>query len=186
VVELVIFDVDGTLVETYTLQPRPNVHSFFRLALEGGCPLRPKVAIATNQGGVGMRYWMETAGFGKPEHYPTEAEVARRMQRLVASLGGDGKVPVYLSFRYRTRSGRWTPIPAGTQDDPRWSAEWRKPLPGMLLQAMADAGSAPERTLFVGDRRDDQEAASAAGCAFAWAGDFFVQEWRECSQIARL
>lgn len=183
--DLIIFDVDGTLVETYTLKHLPNVADFFRLAL-GGCPERPRIALATNQGGVGMRYWMEAGGFGKPESYPTEEQVAARLNDLISSLGGDSSLPVYVSFRYRTREGRWTPIPPGRQADKRWSAEWRKPEPGMLLEAMADAGAAPERTLFVGDRREDLQAATAAGCAFAWANDFFAQKWEECSQLAHL
>lgn len=182
--ELVIFDVDGTLVETYGLRLLPNVESFFQLVLNGNCPHPPELAIATNQGGVGMRCWMERGGFGKPEKYPTEMEVSERLQTLVSLLGGGQKLRVYVSFGYRTRAGKWAPAPTGSEGDPRWSPEWRKPKPGMLLQAMADAGARPEQTLFIGDREDDRNAAAAAGCAFAWAGDFFARPWEDCSRLS--
>ncbi len=41
-----------------------------------------------------------------------------------------------------------------------------KPHPAMLLQAMADAGAAPETTMMIGDTSYDMEMAKAAG---AWA-----------------
>jgi D-glycero-D-manno-heptose 1,7-bisphosphate phosphatase len=71
-------------------------------------------------------------------------------------------------------------------ENPRWQTDWRKPLPGMLVEAMKDAGVAPEETLFVGDREEDRQAASAAGCAFRWAKDFFQDEWRDCRQLSKL
>ncbi len=55
-IKLVIFDVDGTLAEQFTLELLPGVEQFFQLLLQGGCSQAPKAAIATNQGGVGMRY----------------------------------------------------------------------------------------------------------------------------------
>lgn len=33
----------------------------------------------------------------------------------------------------------------------------------------------PEKCLMVGDRPEDEGAANAAGCSFAWANDFFAQ-----------
>lgn len=184
--DLLIFDVDGTLAETYTLNLRPHVRDFFRLLLRGGCVQPPRVAIATNQGGVGMRYWMETGGFGKPEKYPTQEQVERRLRALVAALGGDSSIPVYVAYGYRTRAGHLAPVPPEAQQDPHWSAGWRKPEPGMLLQAMADAGASPQETIYVGDSPEDQAAAQAAGCRFAWAADFFTQDWTSCEQIQEI
>ena len=185
-IELVIFDVDGTLAEAYTLNLLPRVKDFFQLVFQAGCPERPKVALATNQGGVGMRHWMEKGRFGKPEEYPTREDIEQRLKSLIAKLGGDRSIPVYVSYRYQTRQGKWAPIPHGEGENPRWQEKWRKPQPGMLLQAMEDAGVAPHRTLFVGDNRDDQEAAQAAGCDFQWASDFFALEWSDCDRLANL
>jgi HAD superfamily hydrolase (TIGR01662 family) len=185
-VDLIILDVDGTLAETYTLNLLPNVQNFFRLVFQSGCPERPKVAIATNQGGVGMRHWMETGGFGKPENFPTRQSVEERLKELVAALGGNASIPVYVSYRFRTKEGRWTPAPKAEAEDPRWQKEWRKPNPGMLLQAIKDAGTEPQRTLFVGDSPDDQDAARAAGCAFEWAAEFFARDWNGCESLAMI
>lgn len=185
-VSLVIFDLDGTLVESYTTNLLPGVKDFFRLVLQGRCPQPPSLAIATNQGGVGMRRWMEKAGFGEPEEYPTQAEVEQRLKSVVASLGDDQPLPFYVSYRYQTRQGRWSPLPEESRDDPRWQADWRKPQPGMLLQAMQDAGVIPQQTLYVGDSAADMQAAQAAGCAFQWAKDFFNRDWADCDHLAHL
>lgn len=181
--KLVIFDVDGTLAETYTLNLLPRVQDFFRLVFQAGCPNSPRVAIATNQGGVGMRYWMETGKFGDPEKYPTEQSVEQRLRDLVSALGGNQDLPVYVAYSYRSKEGDWAPVPPGKEELPRWSQAWRKPGPGMLLQAMQDAGAEPDETLFVGDSPDDQAAAQAAGCRFEWAGAFFSQAWEDCASF---
>ena len=41
--------------------------------------------------------------------------------------------------------------------------EWRKPKPGMILQAAADLGLDLSRSVLIGDRLSDIEAAAAAG-----------------------
>jgi phosphoglycolate phosphatase-like HAD superfamily hydrolase len=130
-----------------------------------------------------MRHWMEKADFGKPEEYPTQEDIEKRIQRLVAALGGDPSLPVYVSFSYQTRRGKWSPVPREERSNPRWDPRWRKPQPGMLLQAMADAGVEPHQTLFVGDSQEDQDAGNAAGCAFEWAGEFFGRQWKDCEQL---
>jgi HAD superfamily hydrolase (TIGR01662 family) len=185
-IKLIVFDVDGTLAKKFTLDLLPGVRQFFELLFKGGCPHAPKAAIATNQGGVGMRHWMEVGGFGKPKTFPTHQEIDERMQALVSKLGGESKMPVYASYRLLTKQGKWTPVPVEEQDNPRWRREWRKPLPGMLLQAMKEAGTSPHETLFVGDREDDRGAAQAAGCAFEWAEDFFGKPWHSCEELERL
>ena len=185
-IKLIIFDVDGTLAEQFTLDLLPGVKQFFELLSRGDCPHAPKAAIATNQGGVGMKYWMEKGGFGKPEKYPTPEEIDERMQELVKMLGGDSGLPVYVSYRFVTKQGKWVPLPPEQADNPRWQQDWRKPLPGMLLQAVQDAGVEPGETLFVGDREEDQAAAQAAGCVFVWAKDFFANPWNSCEQLEQL
>lgn len=49
----------------------------------------------------------------------------------------------------------------------------RKPKPDLLLSLMERNKAIPKDTLFVGDAETDRLAAIAAGCQFAWAGDFF-------------
>jgi HAD superfamily hydrolase (TIGR01662 family) len=183
--ELVIFDLDGTLVETYTANLLPGVKEFFNLIFHVHCPQRPKLAIATNQGGVGMRHWMVTGGFGKPEKYPTRGEIVTRIQKVLAQSGADGSLAVYASYRYQNRQGKWAPVPPQEAESQAWSENWRKPKPGMLLQAMADSGVDAATTLFVGDSLDDEAAAQAAGCAFIWAKDFFARSWADCHALQR-
>ena len=185
-IKLIIFDVDGTLAEQFSLELLPGVRLFFDLLFRNDCPDTPRAAIATNQGGVGMRYWMEKAGFGRPHEFPTDEEINERMKELVAKIGHGRIIPVYASYRFRTKQGKWAPVPPEEMGNPSWEQEWRKPLPGMLIQAMQDAGSAPDETLFVGDREDDRSAARAAGCTFEWARDFFARPWNSCEQLEQL
>ena len=51
--------------------------------------------------------------------------------------------------------------------------ECRKPKPGMLLEAMEDAGVSADETIFVGDFETDEQAAENAGVRFYWAEVFF-------------
>jgi D-glycero-D-manno-heptose 1,7-bisphosphate phosphatase len=152
-VDLVIFDADGTLCTTASGQ------TFRRGAADWKVlPRRPEVlqelatmgkgrALASNQGGV---------AFG---HLKDE-EISAELYRLGAALG---IVVVW-----------WCPhhpqgtVPGFTEDCPH-----RKPKPGMLTGIMEQQGASPERTLFVGDRPEDQQAAQAAGTRFAWAWEFF-------------
>lgn len=184
-IRLIIFDVDGTLAVKYTLNLLPGVAEFFELALDEDCAPGLRLAIATNQGGVGMRYWMETGNFGRPKRYPTLSQIERRMAGLMKKLGSE-HIPVYVSFRYQDKEGQWAPVPPGEEANPRWSATWRKPEPGMLLQAMLDAGVSAEETLFVGDSPDDHGAARAAGCLFIGAEAFFSRDWSNCETLVNL
>jgi HAD superfamily hydrolase (TIGR01662 family) len=183
---LIIFDVDGTLAKIYTLRVLPGVKEFFDLVYRCGCEPHLKIAIATNQGGVGLRYWMEQEDFGNPDKYPSEESIEERMRGLIDALGAEPELPVYVSYRYQNREGRWGPVPPERENAPRWDPSWRKPASGMLLQAMQDFGVSPEQTLFVGDSEDDQNAAQAAGCHFTWANEFFSREWSGCDDLNNL
>jgi phosphoglycolate phosphatase-like HAD superfamily hydrolase len=198
-IRLLIFDVDGTLAEKFRLRLLPGVAEFFRLLKDPGCDSVPRLAIATNQGGVGLRYWLENGKGGNPRGYPTVRSVEERMRRLVEQLGCPD-IAVYTSFRYQDRSGAWSPIPPGAESDPRWRRDWRKPAPGMLLAAMQaavvspasvdpnatvtpDGTIDPDATLFVGDSDDDRAAAQAAGVRFLPAAEFFSCQWQSCREI---
>ncbi len=171
---LVIFDADGTLADRDSGDIYPWVWRWFnrrfvRARVAAGVL---RFAIATNQGGVGLRYWMESGGWGNPAGLPTPQSAARRYYRLAHRLG----IPrerVYIAYRYRSRKGVWSPVPPNPAYPERWRADWRKPAPGMLIQAMTDAQVSPANTIFVGDREEDRLAAQAAGVRFHWARDFF-------------
>lgn len=163
--ELIIFDLDGTLVERDTDVLLPGVRAWFDIHRADY-----QFAIATNQGGVGLRYWLEQMGM-QANQYPNE--MAARTHVLLAQMAlRDVSFAVYIAFAYRSKkTQQWAPIPPGKEDDPEWSPGWRKPNPGMLLAAMA--GHDPVACLFVGDSDDDRLAAEAAGCPFQFADDFF-------------
>jgi HAD superfamily hydrolase (TIGR01662 family) len=165
--KLVVFDVDGTLAETYKTKLLPGVGGWFERR-----PAEPGVAIATNQGGVGLRYWMEHEGFGNPKAYPTRDRIIYRMRVLARLLRVPWKY-VYVAFAYRNKKGEAGPVPPEFAEDPYWRHDWRKPEAGMIRQAMADQGVTASETLMVGDREDDRGAAELAGVAFMWADVFF-------------
>lgn len=173
--DLYIFDVDGTLAERDSTDLLPGVAEWFATN-------RAAVVLATNQGGVGLRCWMEAKGFGNPERYPTEDEVRDRLARLAYKLG----IPlenVLKSFGYQSkRSGEYWPssgngeLPCFVTDIegellPWWSEQWRKPAPGMLLEAIERYGT--RNALMIGDSEEDRLAAKAAGIDFVWADEFF-------------
>lgn len=166
--KLIIFDVDGTLSEYKTGQILPNVRETL-----AALPTGIKFALASNQGGVGLNYWMRTDNFGNPDNYPTEWDVRAQIEKLLKELNLEANT--YLSFAYQSRqSGKWNPMPLASETDLEfWRHDWRKPEAGMLLRAMSDFEVSPDDTLMIGDWSEDEEAALKAGCAFQHADDFF-------------
>jgi D-glycero-D-manno-heptose 1,7-bisphosphate phosphatase len=162
--DLVLFDVDGTLVRTKSgaavrktpddWTPLPGrLQAFIDLHTAG-----KRAALVTNQGG---------AAFG----YFTPVEMHIQIRRLARFLGlGEG----------RTGEARWDACyicythPQGTVPALTCVDERRKPAPGMLYEAMRDTGITPPWTLMVGDRPEDEAAAHAAGCGFLWAAEYFA------------
>ena len=166
--KLILFEVEGTLVKPFTLDLLPGVASWFRYHDLLPC----KVGIATNQGGVAMRYYYLHTNQKKAAEYPTVEQVESRVYRLARSL--DIPIPnVYMSFAYRFADGRWVETPIAAVDDIRWAHGWRKPQPGMLQQALQDNGLLPDEALVVGVSESDQKAAIAAGIPFVPAEEFF-------------
>jgi len=165
-IRLVIFDIDGTLTEIKPeilarkprmvspdnfgeQQPKPGVvDRLAELQSEG-----VGIALATNRGGVA---W----GF-------TTLEKAEALAREAAELCGVPNARVYICpYHAKARGPRAVREYAADND-------CRKPNPGMLLEAMEDAGVSPAETLFVGDFETDQQAAENAGVRFSWAEEFF-------------
>lgn len=164
--DLYIFDVDGTIAERDTTDLLPGVAEWF-------AGNQTAVAFATNQGGVGLRYWMETARFGEPEKYPTAEVITARLESLAEKLQVKWE-NIYYSFAYQSKSSdNWSPVPAGITEamSPEWFPASRKPNPGMLLEAISD--NRAKSAVMVGDSEEDEAAARAAGIDFIHADDFF-------------
>ncbi len=153
-VKLYIFDADGTLRRTTVEgQPCPNKEGEWEL-LPG---VRERLAqiewgergahfgVASNQGGVGMRYMAyETA-------YKLLWEMAREALGREPAEGAIQMCP----------------------HAPFIGCPCRKPKPLMLVRLMRRYGLGPDETLFVGDIERDEEAARRAGVRFEWAHEFF-------------
>ena len=164
--KLAIFDIDGTLTEIKPevlarnpklvtpnnlgeQQPKPGVSE----KLMGLNLIGVKIALATNRGGVAWGY--------------TTLEEAEALAREAAELCGIPDVPVYVCpYHIKARGPR--KVAKYVIDHP-----CRKPRPGMLLEAMKDAGVSPSETIFVGDYETDEQAAENAGVSFFWAKEFF-------------
>jgi HAD superfamily hydrolase (TIGR01662 family) len=171
---LYVFDLDGTLAETWETELLPGV-------VERVDELGNDVdfAVATNQAGVA---WNALEG----EPYPRPAEIGNRLvavaERLpvlkealwLVSIGDEGvDLP---AERWRALAAgvtqASTPLWVRTSSDPAW----RKPRPGMLVEACRTFEVAPEEAVFVGDREGDAQAAAAAGMKFVYAERFFGRE----------
>jgi HAD superfamily hydrolase (TIGR01662 family) len=157
--ELIIFDADGTLIDRDTGEILPDVEAKL-LSIDV-----PDIAIATNQGGPACH----DAGWAGSSKYPTLEEVEQKYYKLANTLGAT----LYMSLLYTNMSKKLY-YPNGIKpDDPRANPEWRKPKPGMLLQAMTDHYAAREDTIFVGDSIDDKLASENAGIEFIHRDNFF-------------
>jgi HAD superfamily hydrolase (TIGR01662 family) len=174
--KLVIFDLDGTLVESWTGDILPGRMEMIKHLRRQGV----KIAVATNQGGVGLRYWMETEGWGEPTKYQNDLETILRLQDIQRLIGTD--IPMYTCFYYQTKTRKPGPIPLGNEHHRRWDPEYRKPRPGMLLEAMVHFSIRPDDTLMVGNGVEDARAAFNAGCDFMDI-DQFMREYQELGDL---
>ena len=172
--KLIVFDVDGTLAANNETELLPGVAAWREAHPDQA------ITLCSNQGGVGLRLWMEEGGFGDPQQYPTEASINARLRHIANLMDTD----YYVCFAYQSKkSGKWSPTPIGGEALIEWNPRYRKPAPGMLLRAMMDFGADPSDTLMVGDGDEDQQAAQAAGCRFTRADEFFGrvttgEDWR--------
>ena len=171
---LYIFDLDGTLAETWEAGLLPGVAE--RVAELGN---DVDFAVATNQAGVA---WNAV----EAEPYPRPAEIGNRLVAVaeallvlkealwLVSIGDEGvDLP---PERWRALAAGVTqaaaPLWVRTSSDPAW----RKPRPGMLLEARRTFDTESDETVFVGDREGDAQAAAAAGVRFVYADRFFGRE----------
>lgn len=166
--KLIIFDGDGTLWEFKTFEVLPGVRDWFDSNDEF------YLGLATNQGGVGMKHWMETGGFGEPEKYPSATDIYNGIDKVCHELGIDeNDLSIQICFRYLSTKGNWSPVPDGAENDERWNELLRKPNPQMLINLMEHYDVSPAETLMVGDRDEDELAAENADCDFIHADVFF-------------
>jgi len=165
-VKLAIFDIDGTLTEIKPevlarhldmvtpnhlgeQQPMPGVVERLAELRHTGV----KFALATNRGGVAWGY--------------NSLEESEEVAREAAELCGIPDTPIFLC-PYHAKARGPKAVAEYAADH-----ECRKPNPGMLFQAIEDAGVGPQETIYVGDMDTDEEAAENAGVMFYWAEDFF-------------
>ncbi len=170
--ELTIFDLDGSLAETWDTSLLPGV-------AERVAELDGDIAVVTNQAGVG---WNAVEG----DPYPRPAEVGRRLADVAEALPALRNALWLVSIgdeRVSLPPERWRALAAGVTQAAsplrvRTSSDldWRKPRPGMLLEACRAFDVAPADALFVGDRDEDAGAAAAAGMAFVYARRFFGRD----------
>lgn len=164
--KLYIFDVDGTLADNNSTEMYEHADKWFENNPD-------KVwAIASNQGGVGMRYWLERDKFGDPEKYPTEQMIWDCFNGLFVAHRPN---LILTCYRYQSAKGNWSPVPPECAKLDEWRQDWRKPAGGMLMRAMQVLDAEPFQTIMIGDREEDFIAAAKAGCEFSFANDFFDQ-----------
>jgi D-glycero-D-manno-heptose 1,7-bisphosphate phosphatase len=140
-------DRDGVIIEEkkYISEPRdvsllPGLPDLIREARELGVAI---VAI-TNQAGIGRGY------FGWSEF----VQVENRVTQVLAEQGAELDAVLACPFHPDARPPYRHP-----------SHPWRKPNPGMLLEAARLLNLDLARSMLVGDKTSDQEAARAAGLA---------------------
>jgi HAD superfamily hydrolase (TIGR01662 family) len=163
---LYIFDLDGTLVESYGTRPLDGIpEQLARLQEEGHV-----LAVATNQAGPA---WGLATGKAK---YPTPESLGDRFRDIAGELPVLADVPWFVAVgdtRLSLDADAYAQLvrvfrDAGKPLDLHISADpaWRKPLPQMLLAACQHYRLPPDQAVFVGDYDTDEQAATAAGIAF--------------------
>ncbi len=175
--KLLIFDIDGTLQQKWSNELMPGVAEWFaayNAAQPGDLLYHCKLAFATNQGGVGLRMILDRQGKDGSK-YPTQDEVISRMHALSRTLTGDPHAFMAVAaLNYQdSRTGEWAIEYAAEEYYEWWNPAFRKPNGDMLKFIMSVQGVPAAATTMIGDSEDDRRAAEAAGCAFAWAKDFF-------------
>lgn len=192
--KLYLLDVDGTLCDRDSTTLYPQVANWLTAVQPA------HIALITNQGGVGLRYWMETGGFGDPSRYPTADVVAERLAQICVQISGRVstlRLSVYAAFAYQAKSGQWSPNPLENGDDCThptvrmhsklvrglWYTAARKPADGMIISAIPDhfgrlltAEERWEQCVMVGDRPEDEGAADAAGVPY-YSPDLFFNQY---------
>ncbi len=177
--EAVVFDWDGTIVDTLGMIYRANVVVLGRHGIELSREwfrerYTPDWRKAYADLGVPEELWEETAqhwsaemGRMRPRALPWARGGLRRLQRHGIRLGlvtASTRAVVEPNLARLNLTGVFET--AWYADD----VEHGKPHPEGLLRALAVLGVAPSRTVYVGDTVTDLEMAQSAGAAFAAVG----------------
>jgi D-glycero-D-manno-heptose 1,7-bisphosphate phosphatase len=135
-----VINVDGGYVH------RPEQFEFvpgiFELARFWTNELRRPIVVVSNQSGIGRGYFDQKA----------YAELTRWMCDRFAAEGASIARVYHCPYHPLDGIGGY-----------RCDHPWRKPNPGMLLQAASDLGLDPPRCAIIGDKMSDMEAGAAAG-----------------------
>lgn len=191
--KLIVFDVDGTLVEDYNSDTLlPNVVG--GLTILNNLRLDARIGFASNQGGVGFRMVAENAGWEGFEKYPTAEYAQNRLvgiQNKVQILSDyECLLPVFC-FQWCSKDGRWVDVPENASElsiwgENAWLPFWRKPNYGMLEENASLAKVEPEEVLFVGNGDEDLRTALNFGCSHCYPTDFWrIVEMEHETQVTR-
>jgi phosphoglycolate phosphatase len=177
-VNLIIFDVDGTLVDSQNIIVEAQCRAFLQHGLEPPTreqalaivglslheaftalvgPEGPVAAIAESYRFAFAN--LRSGGFHEPLFAGIDTvlrKLAARPHTLIGIATGKSQRGVRHLVEREGWHGLFTTIQ--TADDAP-----SKPHPAMILQAMAAAGASPERTVMIGDSTYDMEMARAAG-----------------------
>jgi D-glycero-D-manno-heptose 1,7-bisphosphate phosphatase len=118
------------------------VPGIFELARFWTNELRRPIVVVTNQSGIGRGYFSEDS----------YADLTRWMCDRFAAEGTTITRVYHCPYHPLEGTGKYR------RDHP-----WRKPKPGMILQAVSDLGLDPTRCAIVGDKVSDMEAGAEAG-----------------------
>jgi D-glycero-D-manno-heptose 1,7-bisphosphate phosphatase len=138
-----IINIDrGYVHKAEDFEFRPGI---FELARFWQNEIRSPIIVTTNQSGIGRGYFDEN----------TFAQLTDWMRNRFASEGAPIARVYHCPFHPEQGVGSYK------ADHP-----WRKPAPGMFLQAAKDFGLDLARCVAIGDQMKDIEAAAAAGIGF--------------------
>jgi histidinol phosphatase-like enzyme len=173
---LICLDVDDTIVEKWTTKLLPGVKEWLI-----NCAEDVAIALISNQGGVGLRYWLEKSGKKVPDYLPTRLEVEERMIKIAMDMMSwkNVEMAIHFSMSFQDEKGVWGPIPNRLLHKidhicpiyTSWNPAWRKPLPGMIEHARSLYPEAD--VIMVGDREEDYLSAANALVPFFWGDEFF-------------
>ncbi|WP_158824708.1 D-glycero-alpha-D-manno-heptose-1,7-bisphosphate 7-phosphatase [Mucilaginibacter lacusdianchii] len=155
----IFLDKDGTVIDDVPYNVNPNLITLKPGAIEGLQLLHAQgymLIMVTNQSGVAKGYFTEV-------ELPA---VEQRLQELFAQhqLQLDG-------FYYCPNH------PEGTVEPYNVSCNFRKPMPGMLLQAAQEHQIDLKQSWMIGDILHDVEAGNRAGCRTILIDNGGETEW---------
>jgi len=149
IVKAVFLDRDNTLIlndsdlgDPGRVEVRPGAGTSLRRLREAGF----RVIVVTNQGGVAR---------GKYSERDVDAVNQRVAELIDAQAAATGIIDRFYYCPYH---------PEGTVPEYRREHPWRKPQPGMLIQASRDLNLDLSACWMIGDQDRDIAAGKAAGC----------------------